>query len=201
MPSKSSRSRGESAAGTFIKLILLVIGAGVLLALAADISSFMEKHRKNPVPPPETEIQNIILQTRPKVFQDVKGLFTMNAPEGWDIIAWPESTPYNVTFQSRNGPSISVTATPVEYSSLVTLEKRIRAIQADYGLNMNIVQTNWNGREIVQRTTVLHASKVLTLDFVQNYVGHNIQISIPHSLYDRYIPVLLDVAKSYKPLK
>ena len=89
----------------------------------------------------------------------------------------------------------------MEYNSLVTLRKRIEAVQRDYGLNMNIVQTNWNGREIIQRTTVLHASKVRTLDFVENYVGHNIQISIPHSLYDRYLPVLLDVAASYKPLK
>ncbi len=201
MPSQSSRERGSSPAGIFIKLILLLIGAAVLLALAADVSSWIEKQKTDPVPPPETEIQSIILQSHPRVFRDVNGLFTMNAPDGWEITAWPDSTPYNVTFQSRNGPSISITATRVEYNSLVTLRKRIEAVQRDYGLNMNIVQTNWNGREIIQRTTVLHASKVRTLDFVENYVGHNIQISIPHSLYDRYLPVLLDVAASYKPLK
>ncbi len=201
MTVKSARGHGENKSGMILKITLLVVGAAVILALLADLNKWVRKTKLNPVPPPETELQNIILDSSPRVFRDVNGFFTMNAPAGWDITSWPKSTPYNVTFQSPNGPSLSITATKVEYNSMVTLRKRVEAIQTNFGLNMNIVQTNWNGREIIQRTTILHASKVLTLDFVENYVGHNIQISIPHSLYDRYAPVLLDIAASYKPLQ
>lgn len=201
MTTKSSRDRGENKSRMILKMTFLIVGAVAVLGLLADLTRWVRKTQLNSAPPPEMEIQNIILESSPNVFRDVNGLFTVHAPAGWDIIAWPASTPYNVTFQSRNGPSISITATRIEYNSMVTLEKRIRAIQADYGINMNIVQTNWNGRDIIQRTTILHASKVLTIDFVENYVGHNIQISIPHSLYDRYAPVLLDVVASYTPLQ
>ncbi|NCC50827.1 MAG: hypothetical protein EOM20_06370 [Spartobacteria bacterium] len=185
------------------KQILLVAGLLLGLALVAGIiidARTIERRRRSPGNDSATEVQNIILDMDSAPYVDPDRLFSITAPAGWTVTQQPEGTPYNVTFRSRNGPEISIVATRVDYNNFTRLKKDIKSIEQQQGINAHIEEPGFIGREAIRRTMGLHHSKVVTYDFIEDHVAHHIQVSIPHSLTNRYEPVLMDIIETYEPL-
>ena len=197
---KQRRARRQTTGRKQIFVIgMLLFGILLVAAFIADMT-LLPKRRAKARPNNTRELQQLVLGMGGNRYEDPrKGLFSIVPPAGWQVSAYPESRPHNVRFIGANGADISITASKVEYNNFNTLLRRVKAIEKKYGLNMNIESHNFIHRPAVKRTTILHHTKVISFDFVENNVAHHIQVSTPHSMFDQYEPILMDVINTYEP--
>ncbi len=189
--------RGEQKRSPIFMISFLVFGLLIVVAFIIDFAGMADR-RQNAAPDTTGELQRIVLGMGGKRYVDKKGFFSIERPTGWKVQTYPESKPYNVRFLGPNGADISITASKVEYNSFNTLVRHVKQIEKEYGINMNIETTEFLDRPVIKRATTLHHSKVISFDFLKDNVAHHIQLSTPHSMAEKYEPVLLDVINTYQ---
>ena len=175
-------------------LVILTVG-GVILGRQGA-----EQKRRSVRGNASRDIQQVILGLLEEPYRDPSGLFTIVPPAGWKRISHSSDNPYNVVFRSPNGPDISILATPTEDEDVADLLRRVDQTERDIAVEMNIEFDRFKDYRAVQRTIGLLGVKVRTIDFIANGVSHHIQIAVDPALFDKYLPVMMDVVETYEPL-
>jgi hypothetical protein len=182
-------------------LVLLVFGVLIIVGLLIDMRTIHRRRAKGSGLDVATDIQNVLLGLTGERVSDPRGFFTIVPPSGWKMSGYPDSHPFNVTFYGPHGVDINITASAVEYNDYNTLLKRIEQIEREIGMNTHIEPVTFLGRPAIKRTSNLHRSRVLVIDFVEHRVAHHLLCRIPHELFDKYEPVVMEVLNTYEPLR
>jgi hypothetical protein len=146
------------------------------------------------------DIQQVILGLHEEPYRDPSGLFRIVPPSGWKRMPHSSDNPYNVVFRSPNGPDISILATPTEDEEIAELLRRVDQTEREVAIEMNIELSRFKDFRAIQRTVVLMGVKVRTVDFIARGASHHLQLAADPELFDRYLPVMMDVAETYEPL-
>ncbi len=200
-PSPRDLIREQKLAGTrrpYLMIALMVFGLLVIVAITAD-SLYMARHRTRPGDTVKQQLQDIVLGLDHPPFVDKWKLFSIVAPETWRTVRYPDCHPYNVSFIGV-GADISVMATRVTYNDFATLLKTVKWSERRMNVDTHIETTNFLGRPAVRRTCRMRTSTVVSFDFVENYVAHHILCGMPPEHFEKYLPVMMDVMNTYKPL-
>jgi hypothetical protein len=189
--------RVNPAKKNIIAIVLMAGGLLLVAALMADLRTMKQRKPRGYVDP-GTELQEIVLGLNGTRYEDASGLFSIVPPAGWMVFKPPDSRPYNVIFRGPSGATMSIMATRVEYNDLPSLMHEIEASEQQAGIRTQTEALFFLGGPAVRRTAGLLASRVFSVDFVRDRVAHHIICGTPPELFDRYVPVLMDVLGTYR---
>ena len=201
-PSQRDLVRERKLAETrkpWLTIGLLALGLVVIAAIMADTMSFTKKRGK-PADNVHQRLQDIVLGLNHPPFVDKWKLFSLVAPDTWQVVKYPDCHPYNVSFIGPGGADLHVMATRVTYNDFNTLLKTVKWTERRMNVDTHIETTNFLGRPAVRRTCRMRYSTVVSFDFVENYVAHHILCGMPPEHFEKYLPVMMDVMNTYKPL-
>ncbi|MBN1268386.1 MAG: hypothetical protein JXB04_02270 [Kiritimatiellae bacterium] len=183
-----------------LQVLLLLLGVLVIVGIIVDARALSAKREAaGQGVDVATDIQTIILGLNGERIQGPGGLFSIVPPAGWRITRRPQSEPYDVRFIGPNGVDIGIMARRVDYSDFNTLVRNLEQIERDTGMNTHIQPIMLGDRPAARRESSLHRVKVLAIDLVDQGVEHHIMCRIPHRLFEKYEPVLMDVLNTYRP--
>ncbi|MCX6996035.1 MAG: hypothetical protein NTV49_02870 [Kiritimatiellaeota bacterium] len=151
-------------------------------------------------PDAPAEIQGLRAGLHGPRYTATHGRFSIVAPPGWNTLSGEDSAPYDVTFRSPNGISVSLMATPVPYDDLPALYADIDRREREYGIHADIETMYFQNRPAARRVVKLLRSKMIAIDFVADRVAHQLLCEIPTEYYDQYQPALLELLQTYQPL-
>ncbi|MCF7838284.1 MAG: hypothetical protein K9N49_06605 [Candidatus Marinimicrobia bacterium] len=194
---RSLRTAPPSSRRTAWRLALGVLILLVLAGLIFELPRFTRRHREPPRSPADVAQDLILGLTAPR-FEDPRGFFSIVPPAGFAVTTYEPDSGYNLACRGPYGLELTVVASPVEYNSFPTLLRRVRMREQDLGIEMNITTNQFAGYDAVWRRTQLHASQVITIDFVRNNVGHNLQLNLPNAYAERFEPILMRHAETYR---
>ncbi len=183
----------------------LLVLAGLVFAVLVVGAALLDARRCARQPPAPGlgmagDLQRLAEETGHARFRDPRGFFSIDAPHGWSVMAWPQTRDFNVRFRSPHGPMLTITAVPVDYSDFARLLRNIEELQERLGFEMHIEPTTFQDRPAIRRRTRLHHDTVFNLDFLHGKTAHNLQISIPHELVDAYADLLWQWLERYEVL-
>jgi hypothetical protein len=180
-----------------LKVIFLVLGVLVVIALMADLA-WMSKPARPVLYDVPTDLQNLVLNLHGERYVHPDGRFSIVKPAGWRMKVRPESHPYDVVFYGPNATDISIMATPVKYNTLPELMKDLEQSERESGLAMNKDPFFFKGAPAVKRLARLRTTSVLALDFVRNNVAYHVICGVPPEYFEQYEPVLMDVLNTWE---
>lgn len=192
--------RRGGAPRVWIPAVMMAGGLLIVGALIYDMQGALDKlPQRTPEEALADEMTVLLLQQDLRVYGDSQGRFTMRVPPSWSVVDTSKNvTGYDVIFRSPQGFEMNVMVNAWT-QDFATLERDVRQIQEQYGLNMNIARTTIHGQiPAVRRMVNLHTSRVITFDFVQDGLAHHVQISIPHRLADEFEPFLSGLFTLYQ---
>ena len=200
-PSRQQRYEKKRAAARppYLTIGLLIFGLLVVIALVAD-TVHISKLRPQRDDGIKQRLQDIVLGLNHPPFVDKWKLFSIVAPATWKTVPYPDCHPYNVSFFEIGGADLNIMATRVKYNDFATLLNIIKDTERQMNVDTHIETTNFLGHAAVRRTCRMRNSTVVSFDFVENYVAHHILCGMPPKHFEEYLPVMMDVMNTYKPL-
>lgn len=137
-----------------------------------------------------------------QLYTDPKGYFRTAYPEGWEIQEYPDDPRGKVAFicPRASGIDLRVLVNVVDYDSFAKLLKQLQEIESQMGVDTGIEQTTFNGHKTVKRTFTLQGLRILTLDFIDGNVAHNIMYSAPPDEFENYSSVIEKAMETYQPI-
>lgn len=199
MRNTSSKQKSASKKKQIVKISLLLFVFAVAVGLLVDLKRITQKKVKTPAEAFTQELNDVLLEQKMVEYKDKKGLFTLSIPKKW--IIEPQHNmekPYNVMFRAPSGCDITVTTSKAPKMSFERLKRDIKHIQSNYGLNMNVEEIQFNGFPAIKRTVLLHYSTILVIDFLQNGLAHEIQLSVPHRFNQQAQEILMGIVETYR---
>jgi hypothetical protein len=159
--------------------------AALVLALGAGITAG--------APPPAGRLA-------PKRYVDPKGNFSIAPPEGWQVEEYPSDPRGKVAFRSPDGRvDLRILTNAVEFSTREELVSSLKQIEGRLGVNTNIRNTVFAGREAVERTIEFRGQRFRAYDLLVGRTDHNLQYGGDPGLFDRHLPLALLSMETYEP--
>lgn len=197
-PRRPRPARAPEPARPWLSVGLLAVGFLVVAALLADVRN-LRLGRLRTLAHLGQGPQDILLSPGGREIADPKGRFTITAPEGWRVVLYPDSSPYNMVLYGPGGIDISIMATPVDYDGVQPLLEKLRKTENRYGMDTHIGAFFFEGRPAVRRVCRLHRVKVLAIDFVESGVEHHILCGLPPEQFDAYETAVMELLRTYTP--
>lgn len=204
---RSRRRDGESGApaaaaaserrGPPLRLILFGLGLLIVVAVAVDLG------RKGGVAPavarrPVEDPAARVLGLNDRTYKDPAGRFEITVPAPWAVRDGADADPYTARFIGPGGMDLCVRLTPMDHDRLDLLEKEIRGIEFDRGLDTHIQPRFFNGRPVIERSLKLFAQELIMLDFMSGTTAHHIQAAAPRGTFERDSKLLWDILATYR---
>jgi hypothetical protein len=197
------RSQAEFQVGMksnpLVKWIALAAGLALVVALGVDLTRQALKIRNQPVYPSGDDPAARTLGVRDRTYLDARGRFRITLPAAWVVLTGEEIAPFDIRFAGPDEMEVSVqiSATPSNRPDL--LLQRIRNIEEQYGVNMNIRTNQFKGFPSVERTTRMVGKTVRALDFIANGQAHHLQAAAQREQFDASEAFLDQLLQTYQP--
>jgi len=131
-------------------------------------------------------------------YSDPDGFFTVVPPAGWDMQDYPEDPRGKVAFIGPAGTELRVLAKGLAYSSFEDMLSEIEDIEKRSGTSMDIQVVTFLERPAVKRNFTMGDTKILTMDFMEGNVTHNLWYSAPEAQYERYLTLATTSMNTYE---
>jgi len=176
--------------------VILVLGVAVCAVVLFQLGPKRQTHGRASL---ENELQSVVLGHASPLYVDPSGLFSFRPPEGWRRLPPQERYPYLAVFRSPLGADIRVLATPAPKEDFAGLWKRIEAKDIEMGIHTSLELVRFADQRAIQRKVSLEGTALLTIDFVYSNVAHHLQFSSDPRAFPRYLPLIMDLMKTYQP--
>lgn len=182
-----------------MKGLALLFGLVLVVALVVDLTLAGRKFRGRPVFPAAEDPGALSLGVRDRTYQDPQGRFQVTVPEVWAVLQGADIAPFDVRFGGPDDMELSVQATPAESDRFDLLLKKIRKIEENYGVNMNIRTNVFKGYPAVERTTRMVHKTVRAVDFIAQGRAHHLQAAAQRDSFETREAFLAELLQTYVP--
>lgn len=194
-----ARHRSNMKGNPGIKGLALLLGLALVVALVVDLTRQFRRLRERPVFPSAEDPAALALGVRDRVYRDPAGRFQVTVPEAWAVLTGEDIAPFDVQFGGPNDLTLAVQASPAASDRFDLLLKRIRKIEDNYGVNMNIRTNAFKGSPAVERTTRMVSKTVRAVDFIAQGQEHHLQAAAQRDSFEASEAFLLQLLQTYVP--
>lgn len=194
-----ARHRSNLMGNPVVKGVAFLLGLALVAALVVDLTRTARRFRDRPAIPSDQDPAALALGIRDRSYQDPQGRFRITVPEAWAVLRGEDIAPFDVRFAGPRGMEISLLAAPAESERFDLLLRKIRKIEDDYGVNMNIRTNVFQGYPSVERTTRMVHKTVRALDFIARGQSHHLQGSAPRETFADSEAFLTQLLGTYEP--
>lgn len=186
--------------GPRTKLILFSLGLIIVVGIALDLGQRGRGGRvDDPArPPADNDPAARILGLHDRHYADPDARFELTVPEAWVVIDGPKADPYTAKFLGPGGMDILVRLRAMTHDRLDELEREIRGIEFDRGLDTHIRPRFFNGRPVIERGVRLFEKEMVLLDFMCGTTAHHIQAAAPRGTFERDQRLLWEILATYR---
>lgn len=180
------------------RFALLIVAALVVLTVLLGYHTARRARRHAPAGL-TAELQQLTIGALGEPYHDPRGRFTIVPPDGWRQVPAAENNAFDLYFKSPNGPDLGIICKEVEDETFPALLRRLQENERELDLQMNIKVTRFKGLRAAKRTASLQGMRIMAIDFVLDGLSHHIQFTAHPSVFDRYLPAIMDVIDTYVP--
>lgn len=135
-----------------------------------------------------------------KRYMDPKGYFEIVPPAGWRLQEYPGDSRGKVAFiEPTTNADLRALVNAVDISTMPEFIEALKGIEKRLGVNTNIQQKTFGGRQAIQRSYEMKGVRFYMIDFLVGTVYHNLQFAAREKDFERFLPIALKSMETYEP--